>query len=139
MKMITTLIFLMLWQVLAAPPTNVLTLPLPEKLMPYEALWNATCKVESDFNRCAIGDRHLKNKSYGIAQIRKTRLDDYYKQTGIRYHVKDMFCPDKSKEVFMYYCNNSDLEVISRQWNGGIKGMNKRSTLKYWNKIQSEL
>ena len=129
----------MFWQLLAAPPSGMLTLPVPEKLMPYEALWRATCKVESDFNRYAIGDRHLKNKSYGVAQIREVRLDDYYKQTGIRYHVKDMFCPDKSKEVFMYYCTTSDLEVLARWWNGGPKAMEKKSTVKYWDKIKLEL
>jgi hypothetical protein len=121
-----------------APNDKCLYIMETKPVRPYEALWNATCKVESDFNPYAIGDKHLKNSSYGIVQIRKTRLDDYYLQTGIKYSVKDMFDPIKSKKVFMHYAS-LDLEKTAREWNGGPKGMHKKSTIKYWKKIKKEM
>ena len=125
-----------------APPYPVVYIPVSEKIMPYSLVWDATCYIESRFNPNAIGDLNLKEKSYGIVQIRRSRLDDYYQQTGIRYSVKDMFDTVKSKEVFMFYASqihHSDLERIARQWNGGERGMQKQATLKYWKLIQARL
>jgi len=127
---------------LTAPPYPCISILAPVEINPYEAQWNATCHIESNFNVNAIGDLHLKEKSYGIAQIRQTRLDDYYRKTGIRYTTKDMLDPDKSKEVFMYYASQyepSQIEQISRCWNGGDRGMNKKSTKKYYLKIKNAL
>ena len=106
---------------------------------PYEKIWNATCYVETRFDTLAIGDTALVEHSYGIAQIRNERLQDYYLATGISYSVTDMFDPVKSKEVFMFYASGCDLEVIARTWNGGPTGMNKESTLEYWKLIKSQL
>ena len=125
-----------------SPVKKAMYIPKSEAIQPYEAIWNATCKVESNFKTDAIGDLHLKNKSYGISQVRKTRLDDYYRQTGIRYYEKDMFDPVKSKEVFVFYACQfypSQTEEISRSWNGGERGMEKKSTIKYWKKVKANL
>jgi len=111
-------------------------------IKPYEAVWNAHCYVETRSNPDAIGDTKLKKKSYGIVQIRETRLKDYYRQTGIRYTEKDMFDPVKSKEVFMFYATQihpSDIERISREWNGGDRGMKKKSTKPYYKLILKAL
>ena len=134
-----TLIISLFCGSLAAPPSPAMVIMAPPEIKPYEGIWNATCAVESSFNPYAIGDRHMKSHSYGIVQIRQSRLDDYYRQTGIKYTVTDMFDPDKSKEVFMFYCTGNDLERISREWNGGHRGMQKESTIKYWNLINSRL
>ena len=138
--MVTLILIISLFSLsLTAPPKPHFLIAVPETIKPYEGVWNATCDVESRFNPLAIGDKHLRNKSYGIAQIRQSRLDDYYLQTGIRYTTEDMFCPIKSKEVFMHYARGSDLEVIARCWNGGPNGMNKKSTIQYWKLIQTKL
>jgi hypothetical protein len=137
--MIIITLFLALFQSICAPPLREVVICQPEQINPYEAIWKATCKVESDNNPFAIGDRNLKKKSYGIIQIRESRLKDYYEKTGIRYSVTDMFDVKKSKEVFMFYCSGSDLEPISRLWNGGPDGLEKESTLEYWNKIKAVL
>ena len=140
MKMITlTLITCFFCASLGAPPAPSTMIFESEGINPYEALWNATTIVESGKNAFAVGDKHLKEYSYGIVQIRKTRLDDFYRQTGIRYDVADMYDTLKSKQVFMHYCTGLNMEKISREWNGGNKGMKKKSTLKYWRKIQSKL
>ena len=139
-RMLTVIIvFNAFWLLLASPEPSGLLIITPEVIRPYDALFEATCRVESSGDRFAIGDKHMKEHSYGIVQIRKSRLDDYFRQTGIRYSVHDMFDVEKSKEVFMWYCTGQDFERIARCWNGGEKGMNKKSTLKYWKKIKSEM
>jgi len=120
------------------PPTYTLTIEIKPPIRPYEAIWKATCKVESNNNPNAIGDKNLKYKSYGIAQIRKPRLDDYFQQTGINYKPIEMFDTAKSKSVFMWYAmqySPSDIESISRCWNGGSNGMKKQSTKAYYKKV----
>jgi hypothetical protein len=110
-----------------------------EPIQPYEALWLAVCLVESGNNRFAI---NKKEQAYGIAQIRKVRLKDYEKRTGIHYELKDMFDINRSKSVFMYYAmriGENDQEKIIRCWNGGEKGMKKRSTIKYWQKVRKNI
>ncbi len=123
---------------LISPPNQNLYIIKPEVIKPYGAIWRATCKVESNNNPLAIGDKCLKTHSYGIVQIRQSRLDDFYKETGIRYSLTDMFDTLKSKQVFMYYAKGNN-EVVARCWNGGEDGMNKESTLEYWNKIKAVL
>ncbi len=137
--MTLTFIICLFCGLLTAPPYQSVAIIAPEAIKPYEALWQATCRVESNCNPYAIGDLHLSHKSYGIAQIRQSRLDDYYRQTGIRYFVKDMFDTVKSKQIYMYYARGTDLEAISRRWNGGERGMNKKSTIKYWNLVRQNL
>jgi len=121
------------------PSDEAIRIVKTEPIRPYEALFKAIVMVESSGNPLAIGDKHLRHKSYGIVQVRRTRLNDYYDKTGIRYYESDMFDPVKSKEVFMYYCSGSDLEVISRRWNGGPNGMSKESTKAYYQKVKQKL
>ena len=127
---------------LLAPSSRTGVIFASEAVNPYESIWQAVIQVERSGNPLAVGDTNLKRYSYGIAQIRQSRLDDYYKQTGIRYYETDMFCPVKSKEVFMHYavqCHYSESERISRLWNGGNKGMQKKATIPYWKKINKHL
>ena len=53
---------------------TVLKIQIEPPIRPFEALWEAVCTVESSGDPFAIGDKHLKDKSYGIAQIRQIRL-----------------------------------------------------------------
>ena len=127
---------------LTAPPSPAIDIFAPEEIRPYEALWNAHCSVETNFDTDAIGDLMFKEFSYGIVQIRRSRLLDYYLQTEIWYDVEDMFDVEKSKEVWMYYAcqyNPWEVERIAREWNGGPRGMRKKSTIKYYHKISSAL
>ncbi len=132
------ILFCFLTLKLTAPPDVKIYIAKAEVIQPYEAIWKATCKIESNNDPFAIGDKYLKSHSYGIVQIRQSRLDDFYKETGIKYSLTDMFDTVKSKQVFMYYCQG-DNETIARTWNAGPEGMSKKSTLKYWNKIKKLL
>jgi hypothetical protein len=140
MMIITILIFFWTW--LAAPPNREVYILSHEPVRPYEAIWNATCKVESDFNSLAVGDRHLKEWSYGIAQLRRVRIEDFNKRTGSSYTINDAFSPEISKRIFLYYATEIgpyDMEKVARCWNSGPKGMSKKSTVKYWQLIQKHL
>jgi hypothetical protein len=117
-----------------APEYRSLIIGINAPIQPYEALWNATCKVESGFDAYAIGDKNLKKHSYGIAQIRESRLRDFNNATGNHYAITDMFDVSKSKEVFMYYCTGADLEKIAKAWNGSGP-----MTVKYWKLIKPNL
>ena len=122
MKMITLALILTLFSLtLKAPSERAIVIVKTEAIEPYETIWDAVVKVESNGDLFAIGDRHLKDKSYGIVQIRQVRLDDYFERTEIRYSEKDMFDPVKSKEIFLYYADRIgpyDMERIIRNWNG---------------------
>ena len=109
---------------LTAPIDVSIVIGKDESIQPYEAIWTAVCKVESGGNPFAIGDRHMKHYSYGIAQIRQERLNDYNKQTDNSYKLTDMFDIDISKEIFMYYANQFNIyqmDDLIRAWNGSGK------------------
>ena len=135
MKVIVILI--MLFRSLSAPPSGAVAIFESEAINPFENLFKAVCQVESSGNRFAIGDKHLKEWSCGIAQIRQVRIDDYFRRTGIRYTTDDMFCSEKSREVFMHYAsqnNPHDLMKIAKSWNGSGD-----MTIAYWSKIRKHL
>jgi hypothetical protein len=144
MKRMITMIFIFnsFFWLLSAPAPVGLVIIAPDKIEPYEAIWNAVCKVESSGNPLAIGDKNLKHHSYGVAQIRLSRLDDYYRQTGIRYYERDMFDVEKSKAVFMWYCSKvhpDNIREIVCSWNAGPNWKKKKSVEKYYLKIQKNL
>ena len=138
-KMVTIFISIFCFQILTAPPNGAGVVFESERVNPFEDLWQATCFVESSGNRFAIGDN---GKSYGIAQIQQSRIDDYYRRTGIRYTLQDMFDAEKSRSVFMYYAQTHgpyQQEVICREWNAGPRWRNIKQTKDYWQKIQRRI
>ena len=126
---------------LAGSPENkeVLILPIPAGISPYKQVWEAVCLVESGGDPLAYNEGE---KSVGIAQIRAIMVRDHNQRTGDNYRPEDMFCPHISETVFLAFASQyhySDIERISRGWNGGAKGMKKQSTIKYYNKVKELL
>lgn len=102
---------------------------------PIRSVWEAVCQVESSGNPSAF---NKKEKAYGIAQIRQCRLNDYEHHTGISYKASQMVDSSLSRQVFYYYALQlSDPQAIARCWNGGPQGLKKKSTLKYWRKVNA--
>ena len=137
--MVTIFISIFCFQILTAPPNGAGVVFESEGMNPFQDLWQATCQVESSGNRFAIGDN---GKSYGIAQIQKSRLDDFYNRTGIRFELIDMFDVDNSRKVFMHYANLHGpykSEQICREWNSGPRWRQIKATKKYYQKIQKHL
>jgi hypothetical protein len=141
--MLTLILILSLFSSsLLAPVRPVLYIERSEAINPYEAIWQATCKVESNFNPLAYHFEKNGFASVGIAQVQISRIIDFNARTGLNYTLMDMYIPNKAKVVFMHYAienNPNDIERICRLWNGGNKGMEKESTKKYYLKIQKAL
>ncbi len=96
--------------------------------------------VESMGNPLAVG----KDGDRGILQIRPILLLDYNQRTGKDLDTTDLYSPQVSREIFTFYAKRigvkpENYQKIARTWNGGINGMKKQSTLKYWKKVQKYL
>ena len=117
-----------------SPKDKVIYIKKDMPIQPYEDLWLAVCKVESN------GDPQAYNpeeKAIGISQIRLIRVKDYNRQTGKRYKHKEMYDPVKSKDVFMFFALKyppSDIETAAKRWNGS-----GRKTEVYWAKVKKHL
>ncbi len=113
-----------------------------------ENLVNALIYVESRGIDSAIGDRHLKEPSVGVLQIRPIMVREVNricKRIGShqRFTLKDRFDRQKSIHMFLiwkeFHHKNSNFETISRSWNGGPRGPKSNRTLKYWEKVEQQL
>ena len=113
------------------------------------SLVEAMIMVESRGNDSAIGDRHIiGGEAVGCLQIRPIMLKEINRQlkrNGLepRFELEDRYSRSKSIEMFNVYVTllhegHSD-EPIARNWNGGPKGYKRKSTEKYWLKVQREM
>jgi len=111
-------------------------------MQPYERIWQAICRVESNNDPLAW---HLERNglpALGIAQIMQSRLDDYNTKTGKHLRLTEMYNPQKAKSVFMLYAieiGPYDYQRIARCWNGGKNGMHIKQTYSYYLKIKKYL
>ena len=107
-------------------------------------LLSAIMFVESRHNDsayCASED------AVGCLQIRKTMVRDVnriLKRQGnsTKYKMKDRWDRIKSIEIFNIYCAHYDLvteEAKARCWNGGPRGLTKKATQKYWDKVKNQI
>jgi hypothetical protein len=63
-------------------------------------------QVESSGRAVAIGDKHLKNKAYGLYQIRKPLLSDFNHANKTHYTERDMLDPAKASKVASWAFNS---------------------------------
>ena len=140
MKRLMILLFLSLLHLRAGcPPDYTLSIMESKPIRPFESIWRAIATVESQNNANAY---NLKENAVGLVQIRQVRLDDYKKKSGVHYNLYEMYDTIKAKEVFMFYAEkigHDNPERISREWNGGERGMTKPSTKKYFAKVSEIL
>jgi|TARA_R110000851_G_scaffold175170_2_gene321453 hypothetical protein len=111
-------------------------------------LIDALIYVESGGIENAIGDRHFKKPSVGVLQLRPIMVREVNRilkrrNSTNRYTLQDRFSKSKSIEMFLiwkgFHHEGSSFEKIARGWNGGPRGHKKKSTLKYWRKVQKQL
>lgn len=115
---------------------------------PIDELINALIHVESRGIDSAIGDKHLKEPSVGVLQIRPIMVREVNricKKKGLKeqFTLKDRFDREKSIHMFMiwkgYYHKDSNFEAIARSWNGGPRWKTIKRTEKYWAKVEQQL
>ena len=101
---------------------------------PYKDLMYAIGMVETKGNIMAFND--IEN-AVGIFQIRQVRIDDYNRRTDSNYALTDMFDPELSEKVFLYFASKYkpyELEKIAKAWNGSGP-----RTEYYWKRIKEYL
>ena len=122
--------------------------PTPQPIAPLtqtDSLVSALIYVESRGNDSA----YCKNEeAVGCLQIRPIMVREVNRILKIQgeencFELKDRWDREKSLEMFYVWKNfhhsNSTNEQIARNWNGGPKGYQKRSTIKYWAKVEQQL
>jgi len=120
--------------------------PIPHTLvhMNNDRLIEALILVESG----GLDSAHnLSEDAVGCLQIRKTMVRDVNRilrsrGSTTRYKMKDRWDRIKSIEIFGIYCEHYNLtspEAKARCWNGGPRGLTKKATQKYWDKVNKEL
>ena len=105
---------------------------------------SALMYVESSNNDSAY---NANEDAVGCLQIRKTMVNDVNRilrkrKSPVRFTYEDRWCRYKSINMFKVYCKHYNLttaEEIARCWNGGPRGINNPTTVKYWNKVQSKI
>jgi len=105
---------------------------------------DAIIEVESNGNDSAY---RKSEDAVGCLQIRQTMVNDVNrilrrKNKTIRYSYEDRWNREKSIEMFTIVCdyyNWNTVEKMSRNWNGGPRGINKPSTLPYLEKVEEVL
>jgi hypothetical protein len=119
------------------------TLQQENEIGDYDIL-DALIFVESSNNDSA----YCKHEdAVGCLQIRQTMVNDVnriLKRQGKskRYTYIDRWSRDKSIQMFKIYCNYYNLttaEEIARCWNGGPRGINKPTTVRYWEKVKTKI
>ena len=103
-------------------------------------------QVESSGNDLAIGDG---GKAYGCLQMHAAYVQDAAEFAGEDWVHEDAFDRETSIEIFLAYMSRYatekrlgrtvSAEDIARIHNGGLYGYNRKSTLKYWNKVRAKL
>ena len=105
-------------------------------------------QVESNGDVLAIGDY---GKAYGCLQIWNVVIKDVNRISKSNFKHKDAFNRDKAFKIAEIYLNywgkvyerktgkKVTNEVYARLFNGGPSGYKKKSTIKYWKKVRSNL
>lgn len=110
----------------------------PEVVSPYDDILTAIAEVESGF----ADAYNSAEKAVGLLQVRQICLADVNRRYNTRYTLDDMRNPVKAAHVFILYTamyKADSYEEMARIWNGGPRGMQKQSTIKYWNKVKTHL
>ena len=118
--------------------------PLQAANKPLDNLLAAIRQVESGGNDQAVGDN---GKALGPYQIWQPYWQDACEYGGVNwlYNKTNAFNEPKARQVVIWYwlrympTNPCSAEILARIHNGGPKGYKKKTTLKYWKKVEKEL
>jgi hypothetical protein len=117
-----------------APGTNSFIIAESTGINPFSDLMYATAMVETMGNPSAYNE--FEN-AVGIFQIRQIKIDEYNKRTGSNYVLTDMYDPQLSEKVYLYFASRTGpykQEKIAKAWNGSGP-----MTELYWKRIKEYL
>ena len=105
-----------------------------------DSLIAAIIHVESRGDSMAY---NAKEDAVGVLQIRPIMMREVNRLLKEnKYTLADRWSKSKSIEMFNVikaHTTNPTNERLARNWNGGWNGYKKKSTLKYWNKVKTQL
>ena len=105
-----------------------------------DSLIDAIIHVESRGDSMAY---NAKEDAVGVLQIRPIMMREVNRLLGYnKYTLDDRWSKSKSIEMFnviKQHTTNPTNEKLARNWNGGWNGYKKKSTLKYWQKVKTQL
>jgi hypothetical protein len=133
-KLLLIVSFLLAGLRVVAPEVNSLIILESHGIHPFSDLMYATAMVETMGNTLAYNE--FEN-AVGIYQIRQVRIDEYNRRTRSNYALADMFDPELSAKVYLYFASLAgpyNLERIARAWNGSGP-----MTELYWKRIKEYL
>ena len=117
-----------------APEDNSFVIYESPGINPFSGLMYATAMVETMGNTLAYNE--FEN-AVGIFQIRQVRIDEYNRRTDANYSLTDMYDPQLSEKVYLYFASRYgpyNLEKIAKGWNGSGP-----MTELYWKRIKEYL
>ena len=112
---------------------------------------NAVIFVESSGRDSVVGDN---GRAVGCLQIHPIMVREVNRKlkkwnAPYTYSLEDRYDREKSIEMFeiiaeQYDCCEDKMQMkffeeVARRWNGGPKGMNKKSTIPYWERVKLHL
>ncbi len=105
-----------------------------------DSLIDAIIHVESRGDSMAY---NAGEDAVGVLQIRPIMMREVNRLLGYnKYTLDDRWSKSKSIEMFnviKQHTTNPTNERLARNWNGGWNGYKKKSTLKYWQKVKTQL
>jgi len=105
-----------------------------------DSLIDAIIHVESRGDSMAY---NAGEDAVGVLQIRPIMMREVNRLLKEnKYTLDDRWSKSKSIEMFnviKQHTTNPTNERLARNWNGGWNGYKKKSTLKYWNKVKTQL
>ena len=105
-----------------------------------DSLIDAIIHVESRGDSMAY---NAGEDAAGVLQIRPIMMREVNRLLKKnKYTLDDRWSKSKSIEMFNVikaHTTNPTNERLARNWNGGWNGYKKKSTLKYWNKVKTQL
>lgn len=105
-----------------------------------DSLIDAIIHVESRGDSMAY---NAGEDAAGVLQIRPIMMREVNRLLKEnKYTLDDRWSKSKSIEMFNVikdHTTNPTNERLARNWNGGWNGYKKKSTLKYWNKVKTQL
>lgn len=130
------MLFLSIPLPLLAPTLSCVYVRAESGLNPFEKVFTVICEIESGNDSSRVNMDDPNGGSWGIAQIGQLKLDEYNAAHNTHHVLKDLFCKELSRSIFMFHCMQFiSIDTAIKRWNGSGKQADdylKRVKSKLW-------